>query len=441
MWYFLANFLVFLLPSIFIFDKIPTRYRWQFLLVLSLLFYASFDLVFLSVLIVLTLLNYFLSRYVITNKNIFYAAIGINLFSLCLFKFSSSLLYPIGMSYYVFQSIGFLVDTRSRKMERESNLYHFLLYNLFFSRVLSGPIEKHEHFVDQLKNLQTDSNLITSGFTIFLYGVLKKTILSERIFKIYDYSILEKNKFELSTYLLFFFLSSFAVYIDFSAYSDMAFGLAKIFGINLTHNFNSPYSSYKFSGLWKRWHVSLYLWIKEYVFEKLRLLNWPLINSRSILILICFLLSGIWHSNFGGVLWGLFCGVFVILDRTWDKQLSKLHYCVRIGINFILISFASQLYFLKNSVQLINIVNHFSFGFSQFSPLDLLKQTGVQTFELVLVLTTIPMVVLIDHYFSKDRDFVSRLNMKVRIFLMTAFLLLWYSMGYSLGRPFMYSGV
>jgi alginate O-acetyltransferase complex protein AlgI len=441
MWYFLANFLVFLLPAIFIFDKIPTRYRWQYLLVLSLLFYASFDLTFLCVLVVLTLLNYFLSRFIVTNKIIFYTAVGINLLSLCLFKFSSSLLYPIGMSYYVFQSIGFLVDTRAKKMERESSFFHFLLYNLFFPRVLSGPIEKHGRFVDQLNNLQTDSNLITSGFTIFLYGVLKKTILSERIFKIYDYSILEKNKFELSTYLVFFFLSSFAVYIDFSAYSDMAYGLAKIFGIDLTHNFNSPYSSYKFSGLWKRWHVSLYLWIKEYVFEKLRFLNWPLINSRSILIMMCFLLSGIWHSNFGGVLWGLFCGIFVILDRLWDKKLSRLPYIARIGINFILISFASQLYFLKNSVQLINIVNHFSFGFSQLSLMGLLKQTGVQSLELGLVIATIPMVVLIDHYFSKDRGFVSRLNMKVRILLMTAFLLLWYSMGYSLGRPFMYSGV
>jgi alginate O-acetyltransferase complex protein AlgI len=434
-------FLAFLLPSIVIFKRLSNYLKATFLLVLSLFFYASIDHRFIYTILSLTFFNYLLARFVVKTNFIFYFCVICNISTLFLFKFSSSLIYPIGMSYYIFQSLGYIFDVRSKQIEPEKSFSALLLYNLFFPRILAGPIEKYQHFNSQVNKLETNSSNITSGFNILLYGIIKKAIVSDRILKIYDYSILEKNKYELGVTLLLFLTSSFAVYIDFSAYSDMAFGLAKMFGIKITHNFNSPYSSNKFSTLWKRWHVSLYLWIKEYLFDPMKKLNLPGLKSRSLLIIFCFLLSGIWHSNFGGLLWGLSCGIFVVLDRKLERYYEYLHHVFRKMIVFILISFASFVYFIKDYNQLTKIIDHFNFLFSKKLFNSFISLNSLQSFDIALIIFLIPVIVFIDHKFSQDRNLPSRFNLAQQIALMTFFLFLWYAFGFSSTKPFIYSRV
>ena len=444
MWYFKINFVILLLPAIFIFLKSPQEIRKFILLFYSILFYFTFSFHFLLILIILSSITFVLAKYVNKSRILFYFSLLINFGSLCLFKFSENLIYPIGMSFYVLQSTGYLIDKRSQispKNETQNKFCDFLLYNLFFARVLSGPIEKFDHFKKQLIELKTNPQNIITGFTIFLFGILKKIILADRMIKLYDYSLLENTEFSLSVYMIIFIIAPFIVYFDFCAYSDMAYGLSRIFGINLTHNFQSPFSAKSLPDFWKRWHVSLYLWIKEYLFSNMKKMVLVSTSSSIIIVLFCFVVSGIWHSSFGGFFWGLSVGISVVLSLVFKEKIKKFGQTFNHLLILIVVSVSTQLYFLKSFKQLKNILINLSFNDNSMSLKSYLNKSDMQFFDILLVLFLIPVFLRIDYLFFNNRELFSINNSKKSIGLVVTLLLLWYFLSFSTFKPFVYSGV
>lgn len=230
---------------------------------------------------------------------------------------------PIGVSFIVFEKITYLVDLY-RKLSRPSpNFHSYLLYVFLFPKLLAGPIIKyHELEAQLLASGDSRPDDLVEGFKRFMLGVVKKTILADTLGTGADMT------FNVDPHLLgcvdawwgvLFF--AFQIYIDFSAYSDMAIGLARMFGFRLNENFNKPYISCSITEFWRRWHISLTSWIREYLYIPLGGNRVP-VWRRYFNLWVCFLVSGLWHgAAWHYVAWGAYNGVFLVLDRLFLLRL------------------------------------------------------------------------------------------------------------------------
>jgi len=296
-----------------------------------------------------------------------------NLGSLFYFKTVTSS-FPLGISFFTFQQIAFSYNIYKRQLTKQ-NLLDYFTFVGFFPQLIAGPIVEGGEIFPQLKGKRIlDANNIAKGLFMFSIGLCKKNILSYYLYDLASdrYSIISTSSlFDSWSYLLAFALY---MYFDFSAYSDMAIGIAKMFGIDLPQNFKSPFQSTNIAEFWRRWHITLGRWIKNYLYI-------PLGGSRVHFIrnyfnlLFVFLAVGVWHgvsANF--VLFGLTHGFGVIIYKLWKKlDLFSLPVILSWFITFFLCVFARVFYSL-NSIEksleylksLINFSN-LSFGLSLFS--------------------------------------------------------------------------
>ena len=237
---------------------------------------------------------------------------------------------PIGVSFIVFEKITYLVDISRRLSKPAPDFATYLLYVFLFPKLLAGPIIKyHELEAQLLAHGHSRADDLSAGFARFMMGVVKKTIIADTLAGGADMTF-DANPAALGCTdawwgALFF---SLQIYIDFSAYSDMAIGLARMFGFRLNENFNSPYIARSMTEFWRRWHISFTTWVREYLYIPLggnRVPAWRAYGN----LWICFLLSGLWHgAAWHFVAWGAYNGVFLILDRLfllrWLNALPRL---------------------------------------------------------------------------------------------------------------------
>lgn len=231
---------------------------------------------------------------------------------------------PIGISFFTFQSMSYVIDLYLGKTKEQKNIFDFALYVSLFPQLIAGPIVKYKDIEDQIQNRVETFEDFAYGVKRFCYGLAKKVLISNLFAEIAD-KIWALETSTLGTAVAWLGIISYTIqiYFDFSGYSDMAIGLGYMFGFKFKENFNYPYTSLSIQEFWRRWHISLSTWFKEYVYI-------PLGGNRKgkartyINLFIVFLLTGIWHgANFTFIVWGLYFGLFLILERAFLGEWLK----------------------------------------------------------------------------------------------------------------------
>ena len=251
---------------------------------------------------------------------------------------------PVGISFFTFQAVGYMLDVYHRRIKAEKNLIDYLLFVSFFPQIASGPISKADELLPQIKKERTfNYNQAVSGLKYLLWGMFLKVVLADRVGIYVDTVFASYEKFSGAGCALASVLYSIQIYADFAGYSLMAVGLAKTLGFDLINNFKRPYFATSVSEFWKRWHISLTRWLKQQIYI-------PLGGSRCSKIrtywniLVTFLVSGIWHgANWTFIVWGVIHGVFQIVEKAlgWNKTDSKgIVKAVRIVFTFIIVTVA-----------------------------------------------------------------------------------------------------
>lgn len=314
------SFITLTILSVFVFHLLKPKYKILFLTLLSCCFIASFSYKLLIYIIVYSFLNYLIGIKLsgIQKKLLFIIGITLNLLQLVLFKYYhftiepvfkffnytstlsniSNIIIPIGISYFTLQALGYLINIKMGWEKPEKNYLHFLLYIIFYPKFLSGPIERSNHFLPQLKKCTSFNYAqVTEGLKIALFGFFKKIVIANQLSLVVTSAHSNIESFTTLNLWIVVFLQPLYLYFDFSGYTDIAIGLAKTFGIELVPNFNKPFFSENVTNFWKRFHMSLSSWFNDYVFKQLsfRYRKWGKYASV-FAVFITFTLFGIWHG-------------------------------------------------------------------------------------------------------------------------------------------------
>jgi alginate O-acetyltransferase complex protein AlgI len=335
------TFLFIFLPIVFIgyncIPKTQIKVRNIFLLAASCVFYAWGGVYYFLIMLSSITVNYFggllVKKENAHRKSFLILTIMLNLLVLFYFKYFNFVLdifstitarelnlrqiaLPIGISFFTFQALSYVIDVYFERTEPQKNLFNLALYVSLFPQLIAGPIVKYKDIEAQLLNREGTAESAYAGFKRFCFGLAKKVIvantLAETVDKIFAY-----QPSEIGGLLAWFaiILYTLQIYYDFSGYSDMAIGLGKVFGFHFAENFNYPYVARSVRDFWRRWHISLSSWFREYVYL-------PLGGNRKgrartyINLLIVFMLTGIWHgANLTFLVWGLYFGIFLVAER------------------------------------------------------------------------------------------------------------------------------
>lgn len=269
----------------------------------------------------------------------------------------------LGISFYTFQTTGYLIDVYKKKSVAEKSLGKYALFVIFFPLVLAGPIERSTNFLKQLdKKVYFDYERIKDGLLLILWGLFKKIVIADRLAALVNnvFNNVENYRgFPLIIASVFF---TFQIYCDFSSYSDIAVGSARVLGYSLIRNFNTPYFSKSIGEFWRRWHISLSTWFRDYLYIPLGG-NRVTKQRKYLNLMIVFLISGLWHgANWTFILWGALHGVYQILGselKNFKDKIIKIFkideesYTYRVSqvfITFFLVSFA-WIFFRVNSLK------------------------------------------------------------------------------------------
>jgi len=309
------------IAAAFIFYTVSSKYKNAFLIILSLGFIGSFNLYLLAYILAYASVNYFvgLKIPVVTwKKSLFRIGIVLNLLQLIILRYSSfaidpvlevlninvqvsslsSIIVPVGISYFTLQGIGYLVNVKMGWEKPEARFPDFLLYITFFPKFLSGPIERSNHLLPQLKAFKSfKSEDVTAGLRLILFGLFKKIIVANHLATAVAFTYSNNEAVGGLNILLVVLIQPLYLYFDFSGYTDIAIGVAKMFGIDLLPNFNRPFLSENVTTLWKRMHMSLSLWFNDYIFKQtsFRFRKWGK-YAAVFAVFITFTLFGIWHG-------------------------------------------------------------------------------------------------------------------------------------------------
>lgn len=474
------EFLIFFVIVFFVYYSLPHRLRWVFLLISSYIFYMAWKPVYIILIIITTMITYYSGESIkraltrVKKKRILIFAISVSLGILFLFKYSNfflktlisvfpgnhifsginiNLVLPIGISFYTFQAISYVIDVYRGVHIKEVNLGHYAVFVSFFPQLVAGPIEKSAKLLPQLySRVIFNYDRVVSGLRLMLWGFFKKIVIADNAAKIVNKIFNNVGQYNDGIYyILATFMFSFQIYCDFSGYSDIAIGAARTLGIDLMKNFDRPYFSKSVSEFWRRWHISLSVWLRDYLFLPVsyRLLRiFGNRKSRKLKdetlaytggILVTMVLGGLWHgANWTFVLWGSVLGLFLIFGRVTKKirkriikklsinKISYIHNILKILFTFMLINF-SWIFFRANSIgdafyivkNLFNGVGTFLeefFGrvliFSDVSPMKtVIHKVGITPFCFYSVLIGLIILIFVQMIQSKLSlgDFFNRI--------------------------------
>lgn len=332
-----SNIFILSLPLIFLlYYLLPVGMRNYVLLASSILIVSQFGVVSIIGCVSVALFVFFIAILIgkgISKRLLLYSAIFLIIVGFVLIRLqlnnSELFLYATGYSYYSFQCISYLLEVYYGRFKVEKNLLDFFLYLVFFPKFASGPIEKPK-FLRQLESNDKPFNytLVISGLKLMLLGYFKKLIIANRL-ELITSNILENIRDASSLDLLFaMFLYSFEIYADFSAYADLAVGTAKIFGLEISRNFDKPYLSLSISEFWRKWHITLSQWARDYVYLPLAYRSIRLFQQFKLSLntkehiayvlssLLTMLVIGLWHGfTLGFIAWGVLHGFYLSVGR------------------------------------------------------------------------------------------------------------------------------
>lgn len=336
------------LPLVYLCFRVThDRFRWLVLLVASYGFYASFQAPQLLVALgVVTALSYLCGVHLGRSSEgkrrsaIFWLGTSGCLLVLVLVKYlppllfrgaegeSSSLLLSLGVSYFCFQAISYLADVYLEVQEPEQHLGVHALSLAFFPKLLQGPIERAGKLLPQLKMpFSYDYDMARSGLLLFGWGLFRKVVVADRLALYVDQVYNDVHAYSGLPLLLATYAYALQIYFDFAGYTDMARGTARLFGIELTQNFNSPYLATSIADFWRRWHISFSRWILDYIFNPLQL--WWRDHGKAgtaVALMVTFLVSGGWHgARLGFLVWGGLHGLYLAASTYYRPYQKRLH--------------------------------------------------------------------------------------------------------------------
>lgn len=310
------------------------------LVVFSLLFYAWSNPIYVVLLILSILWNYFTAFELEaqddekTKKILLIVSVVVNLFILGFYKYTGFLMdilhiqsnlkiaLPVGLSFFTFSELSYIFDVYNRKSKPQKSIILFTLYVSFFGKISMGPIVSYHEMEEQLTNRTLSKAQYASGMVLFSKGLIKKVLLADQLS--YVYSILQNNTSALGVWLLAISYM-LQIYFDFSGYSDMAIGLSRFFGFDFKPNFDHPYTATSVQDFWRKWHISLSQWFRDYLYIPL---GGNRVDKNTYIrnIFIVWFCTGLWHgANWTFILWGLYYGSLLLLEKFFLREkLEKL---------------------------------------------------------------------------------------------------------------------
>jgi len=337
------QFLVFFAFIISLYYALPHRSRWLLLLLASSYFYMVFVPAYILILFGVIIIDYLAAFLINGNKGFLRKlflglSLSANLGILCYFKYYNfflenislllnsfhvnnplpfiTVILPIGLSFHTFQAMSYTIEVYRGNQQPEKHIGIYALYVLFFPQLVAGPIERPQNLLPQLKKEQIYSKLnLRTGLLLIAWGFFKKVVIADRLAVVVDSCYGNIYSHSTSDMWLGVFFYSIQIYCDFSGYSDIAIGTAKTMGINLMENFKNPYLSTSLTEFWRRWHISLSTWFRDYIYIPM---GGNRVSAKKICftILLVFLLSGLWHgAKYTFLVWALIHAVFLILEH------------------------------------------------------------------------------------------------------------------------------
>ena len=454
------SFLYYFLPlCILCYFLIPAKFRNKVLLIFSLFFYFYGESKYIIVLIFSCILNYYAGKFILKypkkKKILLIADLVINFGLLFYFKYFNffitninnllntdlpllQIIMPIGISFFTFQATSYVIDIYKGEIKPAKNVFDFATYLTLFPQLIAGPIVRYETVAEEMENRTTSTSLVASGLKRFIIGLGKKVLIAN-LLGAFATSLDTLSSSTILSFWLKALAYTFQIYYDFSGYSDMAIGLGLVFGFHFLENFNYPLTAKSITDFWRRWHISLSTWFRDYLYIPLggnRLGKKKQIRN----ILIVWLTTGLWHgASWNFVLWGLYFAILLLLEKfVWQKFLDKHKIFAHIS-TFILILF-SFIIFNTESIAGIGLFFQNLFNFS-------LPFTNVETnfylsnYLIVLILAFIGMGPWMKNLYQKIANF--KTGKKVLIIAEPIFLmiLLFIITGYIIDdsyNPFLY---
>jgi len=337
------NFLFFFPVVTALYYMIPHRFRWILLLASSYYFYMCWKVEYIVLILITTLITYFTglgigkAKEKKKKKKYLVFCICSNLLILLIFKYfnffnnsfkeifdyfnifynipSFNLLLPVGISFYTFQSLSYSIDVYNGQKEPEKHFGIFAVYVAFFPQLVAGPIERSTKLLPQFYNkIEFKYSQVTDGLRQMAWGFFKKIVIADRLSLLVNQVYNNADSYTGVPLIIGTYFFSFQIYCDFSGYSDIAIGAAKVLGIDLSKNFKYPYFAKDINDFWRRWHITLSTWFRDYLY-------FPLGGNRVSAkkwcynILIVFILSGLWHgASWTFIIWGTLHGFFIIVN-------------------------------------------------------------------------------------------------------------------------------
>lgn len=424
------QFVLFFPTVVALYFAFPYRFRWILLLAASYLFYMAWEPGYVVLIWVSTLVDYFAALVlgIVTQRGWRRAtlaiSVGANLGLLFFFKYYNffadtlrpllesvgwtiqlpyaHVMLPVGISFYTFQTLSYTIDVYRGHTRPERHLGRFALYVAFFPQLVAGPIERPNNLLPQfLERHEFDYDRVTNGLSLMLWGFIKKSVIADRL-AIAVESVYANPEGQTGPVLaLATVLFAYQIYCDFSGYTDIALGAAQVMGFRLMDNFRRPYAAATIAEFWRRWHISLSTWFRDYLYiplggNRVRLARW------SFNILFVFLVCGLWHgANWTFVVWGGLHGTYLLCGRLTAPvrervaaSVARRAPWVKTGLSvvctFVLVCFA-WIFFRADSlgdafVIVRQLPSGWSGAFSAGFPAECSARMGIQTSELILSL-------------------------------------------------------
>ncbi|HYG37840.1 MAG TPA: MBOAT family O-acyltransferase [Cytophagales bacterium] len=471
------QFLIFFPIVTTLYFLLPYKYRWILLLAASCFFYMAFIPVYILILAITIIIDYFAGIWIEESqgrkkKRWLIISIVSTCLVLFIFKYFNfftanwdalatffdwnysigalSIILPIGLSFHTFQSLSYVIEVYRGNQKAERHFGIYSLYVMFYPQLVAGPIERPQNILHQLyEKHDFDYERVKSGLLLMAWGLFKKVVIADRLAvfvnQVYN-SPAEYHGFEVIIATFFFAIQ---IYCDFSGYSDIAIGSAKVMGYDLMKNFDRPYFSKSVSEFWKRWHISLSTWFRDYVYISMggnRVGKWKWYYN----LFITFVISGLWHgANWTFIIWGALHGfylVFAIISAPLRENLNRILGLTRtpgllkvlqITMTFLLVCFA-WIFFRANNVSdaFLLIENMTELKLSQLS----LNMFGTNYYSWIMGILFI-LIMEIIHLFQRTgsiRDYISQKPALIRWGLYVVFLIVLLNFGVFNNEEFIY---
>ncbi len=383
---------------------LPFKFRWALLLLASCYFYMAFIPIYILILFLTIIIDYIAGIYIEKERNkgpknksktfLIASLIG-NIGVLAVFKYYNffienvnwiskhlhhenliphlDIILPIGLSFHTFQAMSYTIEVYRGNQKAERNFGIYSLYVMFYHQLVAGPIERPQNILHQFyeKHYFNYEN-VTSGLRLMAWGLFKKVVIADRLALITDPIFNEPHSYNGISLIVASLFFSFQIFCDFSGYSDIALGSARVMGFKLMTNFNRPYHSSSISEFWKRWHISLSSWFKDYLYISLGG-NRVSIPRWYFNLLFVFIISGFWHgANWTFIAWGALHGCYLVITLLTQnfrnrfvglvglKRFPKLHLLLQIAVTFTLTTIA-WVFFRANTISdAIYIITHYT---------------------------------------------------------------------------------